>query len=77
MTKLSPITLIILISHWILTIVGLNLGCIPLLHYNPLQMVLEKINMGYAFMPIHYVVGGAAIISLINLLAMHDSCRCD
>lgn len=77
MSMFSPLKILSLLSYWILTIVGLNLGLVPLLHYNPLQMVLEKINMGYAFMPIHYVVGIAAIIALLNLLIMPETCRCE
>lgn len=66
-----------LVSYWIVTIVALNLGLVPLLKYNPLQMVLEKIGMGALFMPIHYVVGVAGIITLLGLLGMKGNCHCE
>jgi uncharacterized membrane protein YuzA (DUF378 family) len=68
--------LVFLVSYWIVTIVALNLGLVPLLGYNPLQMVLEKVGMGALFMPIHYVVGIAGIISLLGLLGMKEHCHC-
>ena len=76
MMKSPLMKFVFMISYWIVTIVALNLGLVPLLHYNPLQMVLEKIGMGALFMPIHYIVGIAGIISLIGLLSWKDSCHC-
>jgi uncharacterized membrane protein YuzA (DUF378 family) len=75
MMKSPLVKFVFLISYWIVTIVALNLGLIPLLSYNPLQMVLGKIGMDALFMPIHYVVGIAGVISLIGLLGMKD-CQC-
>lgn len=73
----SPLMkLVFMISYWVITIVALNLGLVPLLGYNPLQMVLEKIGMGALFMPIHYVVGIAGIISLLGLLAFKGHSHC-
>ncbi len=74
MMKSPLMRLIVTISYWIVTIVSINLGLVPLLTYNPLQMVLEKIGMGSLFMPIHYVVGVAGIIALLGLLT--TECHC-
>jgi len=71
----SPLMkMLVTISYWIVTIVSINLGLVPLLHYNPLQMVLEKIGMGGLFMPIHYIVGIAGILALIGLLSAEYHC---
>ena len=75
MMKMPYMKFVFMISVWIVTIVALNLGLVPVLSYNPLQMVLEKIGMGALFMPIHYVVGVAGIICLLGLLSWKD-CRC-
>jgi uncharacterized membrane protein YuzA (DUF378 family) len=75
MMKSPLMEYVFLVSYWIVTIVALNLGLVPLLKYNPLQMVLEKVGMGALFLPIHYVVGIAGIISLLGLLGLHR-CHC-
>lgn len=76
MMKSPLVKYVFLVSYWIITIVALNLGLVPVLKYNPLQMVLEKIGMGNLFMPIHYVVGLAGIVGLIGLLRMKGNCHC-
>lgn len=76
MMKSPLMRLVFMLSYWIVTIAALNLGLVPLLHYNPLQMIFEKIGIGGLFMPIHYLVGIAGIISLISLLSWKDICHC-
>lgn len=75
MMKSPIVKFVFIVSYWIVTIVALNLGLVPVLHYNALQMVLEKISLGGWFMPIHYIVGLAGIISLVGLLGWKD-CHC-
>jgi uncharacterized membrane protein YuzA (DUF378 family) len=74
MMRLPFMRLIVTIANWIVTVVALNLGLVPVLGYNPLQATLEKIHMGNLFMPIHYVVGVAGIIALLGLLMGEDHC---
>lgn len=65
-----------IISFWIVTIVAINLGLLPILQYNPLEKVLGMIGLGGLFMPIHYIVGIAGIICLLSLV-MWKHCHCD
>lgn len=77
MMKSPVMKLVFMVSYWIVTVVALNLGLVPLLKYNPLEKVLGTIGMESLFMPIHYVVGIAGIISLLGLLSWNSSCRCN
>lgn len=78
MMKSPMIKWTFMISYWIVTIAALNLGLVPVLGYNALEKVLTKMNLGSLFMPIHYVVGIAALISLFSLLMWKShSCHCN
>lgn len=77
----SPIIkYVVMLSYWIVTIVALNLGLIPVLGYNVLENILGKMGLESIFMPIHYVVGVAGLVALWMLLMGHkcccDKCRC-
>lgn len=72
----SPIAkYVVMFSYWLVTIVALNLGLLPILGYNALQMLLDKVGLGMIFVPIHYVVGLAGLISLW-MLVMGHKCHC-
>lgn len=76
MAKSPVVKIVFMLSYWIVTIVALNLGLVPLLAYNLLEVLLAKVGMSFLFMPIHYVVGVAGIISLLGLLSWKD-CHCE
>jgi len=78
MMKSPAMKLIAYISMWITTIVSINLGLLPILKYNFLEMLLNRLGIGMLFMPVHYVVGVAGIICLLALLmeGMKGCCVC-
>lgn len=79
----SPmIKLFVKLCYWIVTIAALNLGLLPVLGYNVLEVTLQKVGLEMAFVPFHYVVGVAALVSLWMLVMgcckCHDEkCHCE
>lgn len=74
--KSPMVKYVFFVSYWIVTIAALNIGLTPFLTYDPMARVLDKIGMGMMVVPLQYIVGVAAIISLLGLLGMKDHCHC-
>jgi len=73
----SPLMkLVFVVSAWLCGIAALHLGLIGLLGRNIVEELLVKINMGWFFVPLHYVFGLAGIFFIIYLLmdAMNPGC---
>lgn len=75
--KSPMVKYVFFVSYWIVTIAALNIGLTPLLTYDPMARVLDKIGMGMMVVPLQYIVGVAAVISLLGLLGMKGgNCHC-
>lgn len=75
MMKSPLMKMLVNVSLWLLAIVALNLGLVPVLGYNLLEAILQKIGLGSLFMPIHYLVGIAGLVALYALLTWKN-CHC-
>ena len=76
MMKSPLMQYIFLISYWIVTLAALNLGITAVLSYDPMAKILDKLNMSMLMMPLHYIIGVAAVITLLALLGMKGHCHC-
>ncbi len=72
----SALGMVYRIAVAITVIASLNLGLVPLMHYNPLQEVLGKIGLESLFMPAHYIIGIAGLIVLFMMIAFAGRCHC-
>jgi len=68
MMKTPLMRLLFVISAWLCTIAALHLGLIGFLRRNLVEELLIRMNMGWLFIPLHYVFGIAGVLCLIYLL---------